>query len=107
MKLSDNEEIIKKGSANLQRGIETVGGKLYLTNERLNFESHKLNIQTGNLEISLKEINSLKKSWTKLFGVIPLFPNAIKVLTKSNNEYIFTLLGRDAWISEIRNISSF
>ena len=31
----DSEKNIKHGSANLQKNIETVGGKLYLTNERL------------------------------------------------------------------------
>ncbi len=42
--LNINEEIIKKGGANLQKGIEAVGGFLYLTNERLIFESHKFNV---------------------------------------------------------------
>ena len=29
--LKNKEKIIKNGSANLQKGIETVGGKIYLT----------------------------------------------------------------------------
>jgi hypothetical protein len=30
--LNQHDHIIKQGSANLQKGVETVGGKLYLTN---------------------------------------------------------------------------
>ena len=42
--LRQGEQIIKEGKANLQREWETVGGKLYLTNQRLIFEAHKLNV---------------------------------------------------------------
>lgn len=45
--LRDGERIIKEGAANLQKNIETVGDKLYLTNQRLVFEAHTLNVQGG------------------------------------------------------------
>ena len=35
--LKDGEKIVKKSSANHQRGIEAVGGMLYLTTARLIF----------------------------------------------------------------------
>ncbi len=35
LELNANEEIIKQGAANLQEGIESVGGKLHLTNQRM------------------------------------------------------------------------
>ena len=38
------EILLRKGSANMWRGIEAVGGELYLTSHRLVFESHSLNI---------------------------------------------------------------
>ena len=36
--LNPNEALIKKGGANLQKGAESVGGYLYLTDQRLIFE---------------------------------------------------------------------
>ena len=38
--LQPNEKLIKESGANLQRGAETVGGKLFLTNDRLYFDTH-------------------------------------------------------------------
>ncbi|WP_198147328.1 GRAM domain-containing protein [Gilvimarinus polysaccharolyticus] len=52
---------MKEGGANLQKNIETVGGELHLTNQRLIFKSHKINIQTGITEIQLSDIKSVKK----------------------------------------------
>ena len=99
--LAQGENLIKQGGANILRGIEAVGGHLYLTNKRLIFESHAFNIQKGATEINLNEIASLNKAWTKFLGAIPLFPNSIVVATSTGNEYSFTLLGRESWISAI------
>lgn len=96
--LSQGEHVIKQGAANLQRGLETVGGKLYLTNERLIFEAHKINFQSNATEIGLEDIDSLAKSWTKFLGKLPIMPNSISVYTKENKEYRFVLFGRKAWI---------
>jgi hypothetical protein len=105
-KLEQNEQILKQGSASLQKGIETVGGKLYLTNQRLIFEAHKINIQGGVTEIGLSDIQSSRKCWTKLAGILPLLPNALAVITSKGKEYHFTLFGRVAWafaIEEVKN----
>ena len=99
--LRQKEQIGKQCSANLQNGIETVGGKLYLTNQRLVFEAHKINIQGGTTEIELSNINSSEKCWTKFLGFIPLMPNAVLVSTKQDKEYRFVLFGRGAWIAAI------
>ena len=99
--LKQNEQIIKQGAANLQKGIETVGGKLYLTNQRLVFEAHKINVQGGTTEIELPDILSSEKCWTKFLGFIPLMPNSLAVYTKAGKEYRFVLFGRGAWASAI------
>ena len=101
IELMENEKIIKKGSANIQRGIEQVGGKLYLTNERIIFKSHKFNFQSGNTEIKLENISSVIKSWTKFLGFIPLVPNSIKLSTKEGSKFRFVINGRSKWISAI------
>jgi hypothetical protein len=100
-KLRKNEQIIKDGVANLQKGIETVGGKLYLTDQRMIFEAHKINIQGGITEIELDRIQSLKKCWTKFLGFIPLVPNSLAVYTKSGKEYRFVLFKRGIWMTTI------
>lgn len=41
--LLPGEMTVKEGPGNMQRGIETVGGRLYLTNMRVIFEAHALN----------------------------------------------------------------
>jgi len=99
--LNLSEQILKQGSANLQKGIETVGGKLYLTNQRLVFEAHAINVQGGNTEIALSDIQSLVKCWTKFLGFIPLTPNSLEVHTKENVKYRFVLFGREVWKTAI------
>ena len=99
--LRNAEVIIKDGVANLQKGIETVGGKLYLTNQRILFEAHAFNVQSGLTEIEIANLRSVEKSWTKFLGFVPLFPNSLSVYTTQGNEYRFVLFGRDAWAETI------
>ena len=95
------EQVIKDGAANLQKGIETVGGRLYLTNQRLVFEAHRLNVQGGVTELELADVESSEPCWTKFLGLIPLFPNSLAVCTKEGREYRFVLYGRSAWAEAI------
>ncbi|KFZ36992.1 hypothetical protein HR45_13180 [Shewanella mangrovi] len=101
MELRDGEKIVKEGPANLQRGIEAVGGKLFLTTQRLVFTSHKFNVQTGSTNIEVKNIQSCQPRWTKFLGVIPLIPNSLAVLATDGKEYCFVLYGREKWAAEI------
>ena len=95
------EQIIKEGPANLQKGIETVGGKLCLTNQRLVFEAHALNVQGGVTQVELADVQSSQPRWTKFLGIIPLFPNSLAVYAKGGQEYRFVLNGRSAWAAAI------
>ena len=63
--LLPGETLIKDGAANLQRGIETVGGRVHLTSQRLVFESHAINVQTGITIIPLESITGVDPvRWT-------------------------------------------
>ena len=42
-KLTEGEQVIRKGKANHFVGITNVGGNLYLTNKRVIFETNALN----------------------------------------------------------------
>jgi|SRR5215471_78302 len=99
--LLPDETLVKDGAANLQRGIETVGGRLYLTNHRLVFESHAFNIQTGITIIPLTSVVGARKCWTRFLNLVPLFPNSIAVSTTDGKEYRFVTFGRKAWIAAI------
>jgi len=99
--LRQGEQVVKEGAANLQKNIETVGGKLWLTNQRLVFEAHKMNVQGGTTEIELSSVQSSRPCWTRLLGIIPLFPNSLAVFTKQGKEYRFVLYGRHAWAAAI------
>ncbi len=101
--LRKGEEIIKEGAANLQKGAETVGGKLYLTNQRLVFEAHKLNFQGGQTEIELKQVQTVTPCWTKLFNVLPVAPNSLAVAGGNGLDYRFVLNGRKKWAQAIES----
>ena len=102
IELRPTERLIKEGGASLQRGLETVGGRLFLTNTRLFFQSHALNVQTGPTEIGLAQVRGTERRFSKFLGLVPLFPNSLAVLTASGAEYSFILFGRADWETAIR-----
>lgn len=104
--LNPEEAILKTGAANLQRGIETVGGRLFLTNHRLIFESHAFNVQRGTTMIPLSDISFITNCWTKFLNLIPLLPNSLAVTTSHGQEHRFVLFGRDIWASAITKAKS-
>lgn len=101
--LNPNESIVKEGPANLQKGIEAVGGRLFLTNQRVVFESHAMNIQAGVTEIPLGEVESIQPCWTKFLNLIPLMPNSLALQTRAGQEHKLVLFGRSKWKTEIEN----
>lgn len=95
--LMPGEAIAKKGKASMYRRLETVGGNLFLTNQRLIFESHAINVQTGTVEIPLTAISDLEFRWTKILNLIPVFPNTIAVSTSDGTINKFIVFGRAEW----------
>ena len=98
--LKTDEKLVRDSAANLQRGLETVGGWLYLTDQRLLFESHSFNIQNGPTEIHLSQIKATRPVWTKFLGFLPIFPNSLAVST-GDKEYSFVVSNRGLWASAI------
>jgi GRAM domain len=95
------EEPLRDGPANLQRGWETVGGRLFLTTRRLVFEPHGLNAQQHRFVLRLTDIDAVSKCWTKLLGLIPVAPNSLAVEARDGTTYKFVLVGRGAWAEAI------
>ncbi|WP_411954834.1 GRAM domain-containing protein [Alkalibacillus sp. S2W] len=85
-----------KDGANLFKGIEAVGGKLYLTKEALIHRPHKFNIQSGETVIELKDIAEVLTRNTLL-----VIPNGLLVKTTGGNKYKLVVFDRDNWIEKI------
>jgi hypothetical protein len=105
IEIAPNEKLIREGMASLQRGVETVGGRLYLTDSRLVFSSHQFNVQTGCTEIPLAAIRTIRPCWTRFLGILPLAPNSLAVNTGST-EYRFVLPDRASWAQTIQSAIS-
>lgn len=103
--LAPNEKLLREGAANLQRGLETVGGRLVLTDSRLVFSSHAFNVQTGTTDIPLSAVQSVRPCWTRFLGLFPLMPNSLAVATESG-DHRFVLSGRSAWADAIASAVS-
>jgi hypothetical protein len=101
--LESGESVLKEGRANLQRGAETAGGRLFLTNRRLIFESHIFNVQRGGDQIQLSQISEMRPAWTKFFGVLPLMPSTLSVRTSGGAEHNLVCRSRGSWMEAIQD----
>ena len=93
MKMYSNSSIL----ANLFRGREAVGGKLYFDDEGMTFKSHALNIQTGDTRIEYKDITDVKPK--NIYG---LAPTGMLVSTSDGTEYTFVVYHRKNVIAFLR-----
>ena len=91
------EHIVFETGANHFKGIEGVGGKLYLTNKRLVFQSHSVNIQRHGLSINLQNIRE-----TKRYKTIGILNNGIAVTTENHTEK-FVVQKPDQWAIHLTN----
>ncbi len=96
--LKEGEEILADVGANLFRGIEGVGGLMKITNRRVLFEAHAINIQKQPAEISFEHIAEVRERNTMGF-----IPNGILILTNSGIKYKFTVWGRKRLIGLIQS----
>lgn len=94
--LTENENIEIEGPANLFRGFEGVGGKLFITNKKLIFNSHKINIQKGQIDIPYENISEIIKRKTA-----KLIDNGIRIKTNDGNEFNFVVNEREQWIEKL------
>jgi hypothetical protein len=93
IQLQPGETILKEGGASHAKGIETVGGHLWLTNLRLFFQSHAINIQLHAESFPLQEITFIQPH-----GVVPTW---MYVTLRNGRREKFVVFGREEWISRI------
>ncbi len=93
IQLGDTEYVEYEGPANLFRGLEGVGGKLVMTNEKVIFASHNFNIQKGQTDIYYEDIINVESRKTK-----KLIDNGIRITTNNSKSFDFVVNDRDQWI---------
>ncbi len=91
---SPGEDVKFKTPANHIKGIEAVGGKLYLTNQRLIFKSHKLNFQNHLLSIDLKDIESVDR-----YKRVGMINNGLSITTAQNVKEKFVVEQVEEWVN--------
>jgi hypothetical protein len=92
-----DETIVHYGPANHFKGIESVGGKLFLTNKRLRFRSHVFNVQTHDESYPVEAIASVQP--TRTLGLVP---NGLLVHLRDGRRERFVVGGRSEWVARVR-----
>ena len=95
MKLVNDEVIIRKGAATRLVPFEGVGGKLFLTNQRLFFEAHSFNVQKGDGSIFLKNIVAVEAKHSDFIS------RKLSIYLRNKSVEEFTVYKRKMWVSEI------
>jgi hypothetical protein len=96
LQLVQGEYLIKEGGATYSQGLSNTGGKLYLTNYRLVFQSHALNLRSLNLQYSLSDIVSAQPK-------APM-PTWMTVTLTDGKEHKLVVFERDDWIRQINQL---
>ena len=96
-----DESVLHFGPANHFKGIESVGGKLFLTNKRLRFRSHSLNVQTHDESYPVDAIASVEP--VRTLGIVPY---GVLVHLRDGRRERFVVAGRSAWVARLRAASS-
>jgi hypothetical protein len=87
------EGLVMSGKANLWRGVESVGGALHLTSDRLIFRPHEMNVQVDVLVCERTEISSIKAVRT-----MGLIPSGIRLTLKSGAGIRLVVSRRREWM---------
>jgi len=103
MEMRPTEYVVKERiPANLFRSVEAVGGRLTITNERLLFNPHMINIQTEPVEINMADIIGVEKRNT-----MGLVPNGIKITNRYGSEFKFVVYKRAQLIDLINQYRTY
>lgn len=97
LELLPNEKLILEAPANHFKGMEGVGGKLTLTDQRLVFVSHKFNFQNHREELKRTAIDSAEPHKRFEKGIIV----TTRENTRQNARHTFIIDSREQWISAL------
>lgn len=91
--ISKVRKIICEGPAYHKKGVNSIGGWLFLSEDAIEFYPHKMNIGNQNIPILLDDISDVE---TKL--------NQLKIHTKTNETFIFVVNKANLWKQSITEI---
>lgn len=91
----DGEEVLFHSPGNHIRGVESVGGWLMLTDQRLLFRPHGLNIQKAEWSAPLSDLVRMEPKRT--FGILS---NGLRAQTTTGEEH-FVVENRESWLREV------
>lgn len=87
---------IRAGPANHFKGIEAVGGRLWLTDSHLCFRSHGVNFQIHTQSFPLESIRSVKPCRT-----LWILPNGLLVTLNDGVRHRFVVGRRREWATDV------
>jgi hypothetical protein len=93
-----DEIILFETGANHFKGAEGVGGRLYLTNKRLFFKSHKFNIQRHEYSLPLSAIEKVER-----YQPLPLTNNGLKLHTTTGSIEKFVVEQTGEWLMHLKD----
>ncbi len=96
--LQPQETILFNTNANHFKGFEGVGGKLFLTNKRLVFKSHKFNIQNHDLSININVIKIVER-----YKTANIINNGLKIETATTAEK-FVVEEAEEWLKKLQHV---
>jgi hypothetical protein len=91
--ISKVRKIICEGPANHKKGVNAIGGWLFLSEDAIEFYPHKMNIGGQNISILIDDISNVE---TK--------SNQIKIHTKTNETFTFVVNKAKLWKQSITEI---
>lgn len=94
-------EIVCESRANLFDRKTAFGGKIFLTNEYIIFNSHGLNLKKKKVKIAIKEISTIDKWVHKQSSVTD---NGLVIRTTRGNEFKFAVDHRDNWLERLNGL---
>ncbi|MCL6614153.1 MAG: hypothetical protein K6U03_06010 [Firmicutes bacterium] len=93
--------ILMEGPTNHFKGLEGVGGWLFLTSKELIFKSHSMNIQNHELVIPLDKIKDVKA--VRTLGIIA---NGLEITTTEHKSERFVVNNQSIWVQKISEVKN-
>ena len=96
-----NPDVIYSGAANHFLNGESVGGGLYLMNDKVLFKSHKLNIQNHELLLDINEVAEVH-----FYNTLGIIPNGLEIRTTNGKVEKFVVYKRKIWKQKIDKLGN-
>lgn len=94
------ETVLMEGPANHFRGVESVGGYLWVTEKRIHFASHRVNVQNHMWTLPLAEVSEVQASTTP-----GRMQNSLSITTRTGESHSFIVNNLTRWADLIRSRS--